>query len=499
MAAIFDLDGERDQRLREFVDLGLDAIKIAVGEVTPKAGVAELQRAQRVLAGFEADLLAKHVTADGDSRAAERLLGDGKTSRRETRRRARRAKANAASGGTIGAKMAAGDLSEEQADHIADAAEASSGDAARDTDFVKAIGEADPDRGRQIKADWLAARETANGRQSEHDRQRSLRRFQSFVSRKNRLGVLMAEGDTVAHHNMVNAIQTRANEIYRRDGGRDLPLLNHPRTRTQREFDALYELICGLTTTPDGTDHRPTADTSSTCPTTPADSASTTNPIGDPIRAASATSTRAAGDQTTTTTDSPRAGATGPTSRRVTQSTRHNKSRRPQIIIGLTVDKLVGDDAAALATQHGLGLIPDSVLADYAQHGDILTALFDTAGEPLWLGRTRRNASIAQWIALVLRDRGCVLCSAPPNQCQAHHTTPWSAPAKGTTDIDKLALMCEPCHLQLHAQRLTLYRDENHDWVTRPATAEETPPPRPTQRRKQDPPQPGRGDPKQQE
>ena len=47
-----------------------------------------------------------------------------------------------------------------------------------------------------------------------------------------------------------------ADEIYRRDGGRDLPGDEHPRTRAQREFDAAYELLCGVTARPDGTTGR---------------------------------------------------------------------------------------------------------------------------------------------------------------------------------------------------------------------------------------------------
>ena len=66
---------------------------------------------------------------------------------------------------------------------------------------------------------------------------------------------------------------------------------------------------------------------------------------------------------------------------------------RPQVVIGVTLDHLIGNDPARLAEQVGLGLIPDSVLARYLGHSDILAALYDQTGQPLWLGRTRRHAA----------------------------------------------------------------------------------------------------------
>lgn len=397
------------------VDVGLDAIATAVRSLPARAGVAELSRAKRVLAGIEAELLAEHVTADGDTRAVEKLLGDGKTSRAETRRRARRAKANANSGGTLSDRLTDGSLSEEQADLIADADDKSNGAATNDTDFVDAIGAADPDQGRTIRDEWLAKRETSDGVESEHRRQRSLRRMQTYLSQKHGLNVISLEGDGVAHRRMVDAIRARADEIYRRDGGRGLPRSEHPRTRTQREFDAALELLCGLTTTPDGR-------------TKPSET-----------------------------------------------SAQRGRSQA-KIVIGLTVDKLCGRDPAEMATQVGLGLIPDTVLADYAEHGDIIAALFDRNGEQLWQARLARHATPAQHIALVLRDRGCVLCGTDHTRCEAHHLTPWNAPARGRTDLDQLALLWPTCHHRLHDDNHTLKRKPATGcWTTRPATPDETP------------------------
>ena len=117
------------------------------------------------------------------------------------------------------------------------------------------------------------------------------------------------------------------------------------------------------------------------------------------------------------------------------------EATRPRIVVSMTVDKLCGRDPAAMATQIGLGLIPDSVLADYAAHAEIVAALFDTSGEQLWQSRLKRHATGSQRIALVIRDRGCVLCGASHTECEAHHVMPWHTAGKGRTDIDQLALL----------------------------------------------------------
>lgn len=84
-----------------------------------------------------------------------------------------------------------------------------------------------------------------------------------------------------------------------------------------------------------------------------------------------------------------------------------------------------------------------------------------------------------QRYALILRDKGCVKCGTDPQHCAAHHAMPWNAPAKGTTDLDLLVLLCTSCHTELHAHNQTLFRDGKGIWRTRAALPHETPPARP--------------------
>ena len=128
-----------------------------------------------------------------------------------------------------------------------------------------------------------------------------------------------------------------------------------------------------------------------------------------------------------------------------------------------------------MAEQIGLGLIPDSVLAGYLAHVEIISVLYDHTGSPLWLHRTRRHASLMQRYALIARDKACVLCGADHQHCDVHHTMPWTASAKGETNLDNLVLLCGPCHQQLHADNHTIYQDHHGTWRTRPATTHETP------------------------
>ncbi len=152
---------------------------------------------------------------------------------------------------------------------------------------------------------------------------------------------------------------------------------------------------------------------------------------------------------------------------------------KPAVVVSINLEDL----GAKPATQHGTGPIADDVFASYVAGSPIYAMFTDSAGQPLWLGRTQRRASAAQFIGLAVRDGGCVRCGASPQRCEAHHLVPWTAPAKGRTDIDQLALLCGPCHRELHQQNLTLYSQLGPSgkvvWHTRPATPNETPPPRP--------------------
>ncbi len=163
---------------------------------------------------------------------------------------------------------------------------------------------------------------------------------------------------------------------------------------------------------------------------------------------------------------------------------------RPSVLITVDAESLFGDtDAPVVASQLGVGPIPEKLLAEYAVSGSIAAVLKRFDGSPLWFGRSRRRASDAQFLALAVRDRGCVLCRAGVDRCQAHHVMPWTAPGQGKTDVDGLALLCQRCHGDLHHRNHTLQCEAasvgRRIWSTRPATPSETPAAKPRHRKRE--------------
>ena len=114
-------------------------------------------------------------------------------------------------------------------------------------------------------------------------------------------------------------------------------------------------------------------------------------------------------------------------------------------------------------------------LIELALEAKILPALFDTEGQPLWLGREQRDAGAAQRIALAARDRGCVGCAASHNYCQPHHIKYWEH--GGTTDLDNLCLLCNHCHHRLvHTNGARIVRGCNGKRSLQPPDAAQPPP-----------------------
>ncbi|WP_419925101.1 HNH endonuclease [Candidatus Poriferisocius sp.] len=87
-------------------------------------------------------------------------------------------------------------------------------------------------------------------------------------------------------------------------------------------------------------------------------------------------------------------------------------------------------------------------MARLVADADVYTAFADADGQPLWLGRSKRSASLAQRIMLAARDGGCIGCNSPPERCEAHHIQHWTD--GGPTDVDNLALLCPGCHHLVH-------------------------------------------------
>ena len=147
--------------------------------------------------------------------------------------------------------------------------------------------------------------------------------------------------------------------------------------------------------------------------------------------------------------------------------------RRPKTTLLMIADyDTVTRELKNLRYDDGLPVAADQI-AKLAADAKILPAIFTAEGDPLWLGRTDRNASLGQRLVLAARDGGCVNCAAPAENGEPHHIRWFSR--GGSTDIDNLALLCERCHHLVH----------DDGWQLHPENGELRlqPPPRPTRSR----------------
>jgi len=116
---------------------------------------------------------------------------------------------------------------------------------------------------------------------------------------------------------------------------------------------------------------------------------------------------------------------------------------------GLPVTVIVSTTLQDLETGAGSGvtgggsLLPMADLIRMASHAHHYLAVFDRhTNEALYLGRTKRLASVGQRIVLHARDRGCTKpgCTVPGYGTQVHHMTGWGR--GGSTDVDDVTLAC---------------------------------------------------------
>jgi hypothetical protein len=111
---------------------------------------------------------------------------------------------------------------------------------------------------------------------------------------------------------------------------------------------------------------------------------------------------------------------------------------------------------------------------------------FDTAGQIVNLGKTKRLFSARQRVGLAVRDGGCRFmgCDRPPSWCEAHHIDEWLRD-DGRTDIADGILMCKHHHLLIHDNGWRVTRDGANYSLVPPASLDpsRTPIPAPSKTR----------------
>ena len=224
--------------------------------------------------------------------------------------------------------------------------------------------------------------------------QRNSRKADLFVGGDG-MGVLKGEMDPISFGLLEHAVDERKDYLWRKDGGRD-GTPDAVRHNGQRTMDAIFELCTGR----DALTHEPL-------------------PAED-----------------------------GPQGLR---------RLPPGRIIAVTAGVVDGTDREGLCEIIGVGPVPASVLDSISPDDRLVGAIFGGNGQPLWLGRTERLATFDQYVAVALRDRGCVLCRAPMHRCRVHHIDEYLAD-QGLTDIENLAALCNSCHLWLHRTKRRVVR-----------------------------------------
>ncbi len=128
-----------------------------------------------------------------------------------------------------------------------------------------------------------------------------------------------------------------------------------------------------------------------------------------------------------------------------------------QITVVADIRRLRSDDPTGAAEMIGsTESVSQSLLERLACDSTFTAVLFDGPGRPLFVGRSHRSTTTAQWTALTARDKGCVGCGADPNRCEAHHIQSWQS--NGPTDITNLVLLCSRCHHDVHDRGVELVR-----------------------------------------
>jgi hypothetical protein len=167
---------------------------------------------------------------------------------------------------------------------------------------------------------------------------------------------------------------------------------------------------------------------------------------------------------------------------------------RPQVMVVVPLSTLQGETGAPGARIVGSGVIDGKTAQAMSCDAEITRVVHDdtarstTTGNVLdgrWkhrlagllaaplaepsvildLGRSKRLASVPQRKALIVRDGRCVYpgCDRPPSWTEVHHLEPWWA-RLGSTDLNKMCLLCTFHHHELHRKDQRLDRDPDGSW-----------------------------------
>ncbi|MFZ8998528.1 MAG: DUF222 domain-containing protein [Ilumatobacteraceae bacterium] len=123
--------------------------------------------------------------------------------------------------------------------------------------------------------------------------------------------------------------------------------------------------------------------------------------------------------------------------------------RVPSISVHIDLDRLTMDAPGLCETDDGTP-VPVETIRRLACEGDLIPVVLDGRGVVLDQGRAKRLATAEQRTALEAMNRTCSHpdCTVGIDDCRIHHVDPWGD--GGTTDLDRLAPLCEHHHHLVH-------------------------------------------------
>jgi hypothetical protein len=146
---------------------------------------------------------------------------------------------------------------------------------------------------------------------------------------------------------------------------------------------------------------------------------------------------------------------------------------KPHITVTIDLEDLK-DATGTGELVHGDSL-PAAAVRRLACYAGLIPLVLGSNSEPVDVGTEHRFVTRAIRQALNARDKGCIVCGAPPAMSEAHHIVHWAD--GGPTSLDNLALLCKRDHIAVHQGRITVRLANGHPVVTRPTWSDPDPPP----------------------
>ncbi|WP_241549113.1 HNH endonuclease [Gordonia alkanivorans] len=135
---------------------------------------------------------------------------------------------------------------------------------------------------------------------------------------------------------------------------------------------------------------------------------------------------------------------------------------RTQTLLTIPAD---GGDPAFLPWT---GSVTQATAQKQSCDGTITEIIINGETVPLAMGRERRLFPAHIRKAIIIRDRCCISCGAPPSHTQVHHIQHWSD--DGDTDLDNGCLLCQRCHTRVHHNGWDIMMGfDRHPWLIPPA------------------------------